>query len=284
MRVCVLGHRGMLGHVVARYLSERGCTVTQVRCRFTAKDPAFIREIEAAEPEWCINCTGLRASAALRRDQLFEVNALLPQYCAQALRGRARFLQASTDGVFRPDSKDRRACEKGDATDDYGVSKWSAEEAVTGAGGIVLRCSILGPELGEPRSLFGWFLSRTGEVNGYTNHFWNGITTLEWAKVCWELMSGQRQAEVQVVQPGIWPAMSKCEVLHLIGQVWGLKVKVRPAEAVEVVVRTLIPTLQRSNLQQQLRELKAWYEPQKSGRPPRQASGESTARVHPSRV
>jgi dTDP-4-dehydrorhamnose reductase len=252
----------MLGHVVARYLSERGCTVTQVRCRFTAKDPAFIREIEAAEPAWCVNCIGLRASAAVRRDLLFEVNALLPQYCAQALRGRARFLQASTDGVFRPDSKNRAASETGDATDDYGVSKCAAEEAVAGAEGTVVRCSILGPELGEPRSLFGWFLRQSGEVNGYTNHLWNGITTLEWAKVCWELMNRQGLAKGPVIQPGIWPAMSKCEVLRLIGQVWGLAVKVRPAQAAEAVDRTLIPTSRRPGLEQQLRELRAWYEPQ----------------------
>jgi dTDP-4-dehydrorhamnose reductase len=245
--------------------------VTQVTCRFTEKDPAFIREIEAAEPEWCINCIGLRASAAVRRDLLFEVNALLPQYCAQAMRGRAQFLQASTDGVFRPDSKDRAATEKGDATDDYGVSKCAAEEAVAGAGGIVVRCSILGPELGEPRSLLGWFLRQSGEVNGYTNHLWNGITTLEWAKLCWDLMSGQGLAKcpVTVIQPCIWPAMSKFEVLRLIGQVWGLTVKVRPVEAAECVIRTLIPTWQRSGLEHQLHELKAWYESQEPDHPSR---------------
>jgi dTDP-4-dehydrorhamnose reductase len=274
----------MLGHVVARYLSERGCTVTTLRRRFAERDLGFLREIEAAKPEWCINCTGLRASGGVRRDLLFEVNALLPQYCAQALRGRARFLQASTDGVFRPDFKDRAASEKGDATDDYGVSKRAAEEAVAGAGGIVVRCSILGPELGEPRSLLGWFLRQTGEVRGYTNHVWNGITTLEWAKVCWELMKRQRLVAGPVIQPGIWPAMSKCEVLRLIGQVWGLAVKVRPAQAAEAVDRTLIPTSRRPGLEQQLRELRAWYEPQKPGCPSRQANGDSSVPVHPSRA
>ena len=259
MRVCVLGHRGMLGHVVARYLSERGCVVTTVSCKFSEKTPAFLREIEAAGPDWCVNCTGLKASSTVPKDLLFEVNTLLPQHCAQALRGRARFLQASTDGVFRPDSKDRTYDEKGDATDDYGISKCAAEESVVAAGGIVVRCSILGLELGEPRSLLEWFLRQTGEVNGYTNHLWNGITTLEWARVCWEMISGQSPAEGMVTQPGIWPAISKYEVLRLIEKVWGLKEKVRPAQAAEAVERTLMPTSQRPALELQLRELKTWY-------------------------
>lgn len=259
MRVCVLGHRGMLGHVVARYLSERGCVVTTVNGKFSETDPAYIREIEDAAPDWCVNCTGLRAGAAVPKDRLFEVNALLPQFCAQALRGRARFIQASTDGVFRPDSKDRTAGEKGDATDDYGISKRIAEEAVIANGGIVVRCSIIGPELGEPRSLLGWFLYQTGQVNGYTNHLWNGITTLEWAKVCWELISENNGTEGMVTQPGTWPPISKYELLRLIEKVWGLKEKVRAVQAPETVSRTLIPTSQRAALEQQLRELKAWY-------------------------
>ena len=260
MRVCVLGHRGMLGHVVARYLRERGCVVTTVSCKFSENNPAYLREIEAAAPEWCINCTGLRAGANVPGSLLFEVNAMLPQHCAQALRGRARFLQASTDGVFRPDSKDRTCDEKSDATDDYGISKRTAEEAVISNRGVVVRCSIIGPELGEPRSLLGWFLNQTGEVNGYTNHLWNGITTLEWAKVCWELISGNADAEGTVTQPGIWPVISKYEVLQLIEKVWGLKEKVRPVQAPVAVTRTLVPTSQRPALEQQLRELRTWYD------------------------
>ena len=249
----------MLGHVVVRYLGERGCIVTTIRSRFTQTDTAFLREIEAAQPDWCINCTGLKAGSAVQRDLLFEVNALLPQSCAEMLRGRARFLHASSDGVFRPDSEGRAASEKGDATDDYGVSKCAAEEAVVGTGGIVIRCSIIGPELGQPRSLLGWFLRQTGDVNGYTNHLWNGITTLEWAKVCWEIMSRQGLAKDLVVQPGIWPAISKCDMLRLIGQVWAAAGKVQPVQAAEAVNRTLIPTWRRPNLEQQLHELQAWY-------------------------
>ena len=33
-------------------------------------------------------------------------------------------------------------------------------------------------------SLLEWFLSQKGEVYGYTEAIWNGVTTLDWAKQC----------------------------------------------------------------------------------------------------
>ena len=77
-------------------------------------------------------------------------------------------------------------------------------------------------------------------------------------------MNGQLSAEGPLIQAGTWPAMSKCEVLRLISKVWGLAVKVRPAEAKDAVDRTLLPTLKRPELEHQLPRLRAWYE---SGRP-----------------
>jgi dTDP-4-dehydrorhamnose reductase len=275
----------MLGHVVARHLSEQGCEVAVVQARFTAEKPeAFINEIASADPKWCINCIGVKAGPSVTRDQLFEINALLPRVCAETLKGRINFLQASTDGVFRPDCDGRRVAEESDATDDYGTAKGAAEKSVIRAGGMVMRCSIIGPELGEPHSLFGWLLRQSGEVEGYINHWWNGITTLEWAKVCWELMNRQPGTEGPIIQPGTWPAMSKCEVLRLIGKVWGLAVKVRPAEAKDAVDRTLLPTLKRPDLEHQLSKLRAWYELSKPAGPSRQANAEAAALARPSSV
>jgi len=40
MRVLVLGHRGMLGHVVARHLSENQCEVITFERRFAVERAA----------------------------------------------------------------------------------------------------------------------------------------------------------------------------------------------------------------------------------------------------
>ncbi len=159
-----------------------------------------------------------------------------------------------------------------DAEDIYGLSKALGEAAARSGRCWVMRTSIIGPELGKGWGLMGWFLRQSGEVNGYTNHLWNGITTLEWAGMAWELMNGQLSAEEPLIQAGTWPAMSKCEVLRLIGKVWGLSVKVRPTEAKDAVDRTLLPTVERPDLERQLSRLRAWYEPGKPAGPACQAS------------
>ena len=71
--------------------------------------------------------------------------------------------------------------------------------------------------------------------------------------------------------------MSKCEVLRLIGKVWGLAAKVRPVEAKDAVDRTLVPTLKRPELEQQLGKLRAWYELEKPTSGSREAKGEPAA-------
>ena len=64
-----------------------------------------------------------------------------------------------------------------DADDAYGMSKVVGE--VKASNKIITRASIIGPEQGEGKSLLNWFLNTKDEaLNGFKNHHWNGITTL----------------------------------------------------------------------------------------------------------
>ena len=48
---------------------------------------------------------------------------------------------------------------------------------------LTLRTSVIGPELKrDGEELFHWFMSQTGEVNGFTKAIWSGVTTLILAK------------------------------------------------------------------------------------------------------
>ena len=49
-----------------------------------------------------------------------------------------------------------------------------------------LRCSIIGPNPFNRRGIFEWFLSQPNDTDvcGYTNHMWNGVTTLQFANLC----------------------------------------------------------------------------------------------------
>jgi dTDP-4-dehydrorhamnose reductase len=260
MRVCVLGHRGMLGHVVARYLAERGCRVCTVSRRFSGESLyPFLEELRAARPDWCVNCIAVRPNQAGSRRELYAVNAFLPRFCSSRLPASVGFIQASTDGVFAPLLPGRRVGETPDATDAYGLSKALAERAVRGEKRFICRCSLIGPQPNKTTSLFSWFLSQKGSVQGYSNQSWNGITTLEWAKLCWGLIQGNRPTAGAVLQPGTWPAVSKKRLLELIGLTWKHPVAVQPCRADFPVFRTLVPNVVCSPLADQLQELLRWY-------------------------
>ena len=48
---------------------------------------------------------------------------------------------------------------------------------------MTIRTSILGPEINKNGiGLFHWFMNQTGQINGYSNAYWSGITTIELAK------------------------------------------------------------------------------------------------------
>lgn len=263
MRVTVLGASGMLGHVVARFLAEAGHEVRSPARRFARQNPGdFLDALQATRPEAVVNCTGLRAGP---EPDLHDVHVRLVQESLGRLGRGVRFIQAGTDGIFRPDQPDRRTAEEGDAADPYGRTKQEGERVVREAGGSVIRCSILGPELGPPRSLLGWFLAQTGPVRGFVNHWWNGITTLQWARVCQDLLAAADPPPV--CQPGFRPAIPKAEVLRLIGEAWERPVVILPEESPTPVLRTLVPDVVCPPLAEQLRELRAWHEARFPGSP-----------------
>jgi dTDP-4-dehydrorhamnose reductase len=272
MKTLVLGHRGMLGHVVCRRLAERQHEIVTVTERFSAagSNRQFKAAILDASADCWVNCIGLRPSASTALGELLAVNAALPRLLVQSRPARVRLIHASTDGVFVADQPNRLVSDSPDAEDGYGQSKALGEAAVLAGGGMVLRCSMIGPELGRPRSLLGWLLTQTGLVNGYANHMWNGITSLEWADQCHALLQSGYAGQCR--QPGFLPAISKHELLSILAEIWALPVRVSPLEAQTAVTRTLIPQPLTASIREQLQRLHDWYgqgavDPMGTGRP-----------------
>jgi dTDP-4-dehydrorhamnose reductase len=275
----------MLGHVVARFLEQQGYEVVTSPARYggAARDP-LVEAVRDSGCSWVVNALGRIKQKTEDSSELYLANSLFPIHLSTRMRPEQRLIHASSDCVFSGRRGRYAVGDERDAEDVYGLSKALGEAAAQPGRCWVIRTSIIGPELGKGWGLMGWFLRQSGEVNGFTNHLWNGITTLEWAGIAWELMNGQLGAKGPLIQAGTWPAMSKCEVLRLIGKTWGLAVKVRPAEAKDAVDRTLLPTLKRPDLERQLSKLRAWYELSKPAEPSRQANAEAAALARPSSV
>jgi len=122
-----------------------------------------------------------------------------------------------------------------DASDDYGKSKSLGEPENC----MVLRTSIIGPEVHNNASLISWVQAQGGKkINGFTNHLWNGITTLQYAKVCDQIISNNWYDEdlYHIYSPNI---VNKFELVSMINDRYSVGANITPVEALVAIDRTM---------------------------------------------
>ena len=144
--------------------------------------------------DYAINCIGIINKYCRDNDleglkNAVQVNSLFPHYLSGFCEERGvRLIRIATDCVFsgREGGYDEDSVH--DAPDVYGKTMSLGE--VRGPAALNIRCSIVGPELKNKTSLLEWFLSiPDGEtVPGFTHHRWNGVTTLQFARLCHEIV------------------------------------------------------------------------------------------------
>jgi dTDP-4-dehydrorhamnose reductase len=264
MRVFVLGHRGMLGHVVARAVAERGHTVVTSSERYSGSpaDPL----IDAVRMSGCaavLNCLGCIKRRERDAAELMQANALFPAHLAVRLRPGQHLVHASTDCVFDGHRGQYRSDDEPLADDPYGFSKRLGEVIAGRPNVTVLRVSVIGPDdRPDAQGLLAWFLRQPTEVavSGYTNWRWNGITTLEWATVALEVIERRRRGEAlaPILQPAIAP-MSKYDLLVAFRDAYRTGHRIVPVEASVAIDRTLTPTEERPPIADQLTRIREWY-------------------------
>ena len=162
MNVLVLGHKGMLGHMVYNVFNQNSNYNTlTISERFPNWNENLFDNVD-----FVINCIG----AIPQKTDNFDINWEIPIWLNE--NTKCKIIHPSTDCEFD--------------VSNYCLSKKRATDYIKNYGKLtkIIQTSIIGTELNSNASLLEWFLSQKGEVNGYTGAIWNGITTLEWAKQC----------------------------------------------------------------------------------------------------
>jgi dTDP-4-dehydrorhamnose reductase len=197
-RILVLGTTGMLGSMCLDHLSKNtslevigtsrtGINGTLIFDPTTTNAEEFISSLK---PEWIINCIGIvktriTSENAESTSEAIRINALFPFELARACkRFDIRLIQIATDCVFSGKIGNYLETSEHDANDVYGKTKSLGE--VNSDIVMNLRSSIIGPEISNKYSLLEWFRNQPNgaKIDGYENHYWNGVTTLSFAKVC----------------------------------------------------------------------------------------------------
>jgi len=209
-KIVILGGSGMLGAMAVEYFSRQpDCQVMA-----TVRDRDYLERAATAMPEvawvvagsdhekrsfgfdsvsdvdWIINAVGIikpliKDDDAAQVERAIWVNSMFPNMVAELAQNEgARVLQIATDCVYSGVKGRYTESDFHDALDVYGKTKSLGECRRPQV--AHLRCSIIGPEIKDHRSLLDWFLMQPPDarVKGFSNHDWNGVTTLHFAKLC----------------------------------------------------------------------------------------------------
>ena len=258
----------MLGSMASRFFSQdRGYEQIRLDIPFCAADSAaYMSSLSALAPDIVLNCIGRIPQKAATPAQLFEANAFLPLALRGGLAPRTILVHPSTDCVFRGDAPEGYPADHmPDASDAYGLSKGLAELGLRDRDAVfIVRTSIIGPELGGGASgLMGWFLSHPAgsRVRGFANHYWNGITTLDWCRFVHEDLlnpADNRPARFGLYQIGQRMAVSKYELLRILKVATGADINVEEYYCESTVNKFLHPQIEREHIEAQLRDLLAF--------------------------
>lgn len=250
----------MLGHVVHRVLSHADLDARRTGRHLPPSHPFRFDAEEGPRPleailtregpfHYVINCIGVLASGIDPGDpasigRAIRVNAMFPQELAQvSCQTGVRVIHVSSDGVFPAGAGTCTEDTPASSLDPYGRSKALGEAVAPEM--LVLRCSIIGPDPRGRRGLVERLLSLPtgGRIDGYTDHRWNGVTSVQFADVCGVLAAGdafgqvRREAAVHHFCPNA--PVTKYELLRDLAALFRPDVVVRGCSGPTPVTRVL---------------------------------------------
>lgn len=200
MKVAIIGSTGMLGKIVYEYFNIFAKDIEMIISkRFEHnKKNQFIESLKNAD--YVINCAGAipqRSPNLKNQNEIlnyYKINFLIPELL---LENNFKVIHPCTDCVYKgdPELAPYSSLSKYDCDDIYGKSKASLFLRDTYKNNHklikIIRASIVGPDKFN-NSLYSWSLSKINSsqiIEGYINHFWNGITTLKWAEICLKIIN-----------------------------------------------------------------------------------------------
>lgn len=260
--VFVFGATGMVGQAVFRRLAAEPAFTTWGTYRDEAHrsyfPPSSISSghlipfhveagasgIEAAlnRPGNCaavINCIALlkseideQSAESVRRAELLNTDFPLRLAEATARRG-IPLLHISTDGVFSADAPTPSLEDHAATADDvYGRTKRQGEPDTETC--VTIRTSFIGRDPIRGKGLMEWFLRqpRGAELRGFSDVWWSGVTTNQFAECCALLASAdnlirlRKESRIQHFCPNT--ATTKYELLELFKRIFNKELSISP--------------------------------------------------------
>ena len=246
MKILVLGHTGMLGHMVYKYFSSKKCELIITSKRWPSREfkDEIINFWHNFSGDYIINCI---AAIPQRKKNNFDINVDLLVWLDNEIDSVSDKVK-----VIYPGS------DIDEETSGYSISKKNAHKFVIdkSRNTKMIRTSIIGPELKLKDCTFEWFMNSKNKVYGWDKNYWNGITTLEWSKICYNIILDWNS--YGILNTPSTDCISKYNLLYIIKEVFNKDITIYKNSNVEIN-RCLERNIEVKDIRQQLVELKEFY-------------------------
>ena len=208
MRLAILGSTGMLGSALTKFFTTNLIQVWEFnrtgkpiiagnnsRVLDVTSDASLEDFLKIKSFDYVINGIGLikqliRDESEEHTKLAYQVNSDFPAVLNDYSQNTSTpVIQIGTDCVYSGRQGLYDETSNFDCSDIYGLSKVDGEKRSKLL--MTLRTTVVGHELNSSVSLMDWFinLNLNSNIQGYTNHFWNGVTTLEFSKIVGGIIS-----------------------------------------------------------------------------------------------
>jgi len=263
--IAIIGTQGMLGSAVSRYLSEKKFRILEINSSGITQGNIQVAKFDITQDnmdklekylsgiDFVVNCAGLirhkiNEKSLTSLSDLIEINSLFP-FELSKLSHKLNFkvFQPATDCVYSGLKGNYSESDTKDPVDLYGYSKVLGEHIDMNL--LTFRCSLIGRELSTKLEFLEWVLSHSPEnsLNGFTNHHWNGVTTLAFAKIVCGLIEGEK------FTPGTFhvlpnDSVSKFELAKIISINFGMTdTEMTQSQSPKAINRTLATNFEQFN-------------------------------------
>jgi len=231
-RIIVLDSAGMAGHMIKKHL-ESFDDFEVIGVVFEKENSNYghflcldnfsniIKFIDSHKPDIVINTVRILVEeSSLNPSEAILINSYLPRLLEKVyLHTSTKIIHLSTDCVFSGKTGGYVETSIKDGKDMYSKSRAMGE--IVNDKDLTIRTSFIGPVLiDKNEELFDWFLTKKGEVNGYVNAFWTGVSTLE--------LAINLEKAIRLDITGVYhlvpeEKINKFILLKLLKDIWGKK-------------------------------------------------------------
>lgn len=234
MSILLFGSTGMLGNYVLNVLRKKYNVICITRDIYDIEKDDWEKlddliKKHLKENDIIINCAGIIPQKYKNTDlkSYIKINTLFPHKLNEISNQlQLKLIHITTDCVYDGLKGDYTKIDTHSSSDIYGVTKSLGEPKES----TIIRTSIIGEELVGKKSLIEWIKSnKNGSINGYVNHYWNGVTCLELAKIIKNIIDENNywKGVRHIFSPDI---VNKYELCCYINKIYNLNITIEKHE------------------------------------------------------